>query len=808
MQNFVQLGRGIDNALVKTVAKENGISPLLAHALCSRGLTEKKEILRFLYPRLSHMHDPMLLPDIELATERIRYAIVNNERIIVYGDYDVDGICATAILVKYLSSCGADVGYYLPSRHSEGYGLNNGAILELYNSGAKLIVTADNGIASIDEIEYANSLSLDVIVTDHHQCGKALPDCVAVVNPKRADSKYPFTELCGAGIALKLVEVLNTDIDQYLPLAALATVADIVPLLDENRIIVAHGISDICSNIGLSALVQAAGASQNDITSETLAFFIAPRLNAAGRMGDAMRGLRLLLCDDELEAKDIALELNDENAKRQKEERGVINEARNMLLSENIAQTRAILLYSDNWNSGVLGIAASKLAGDYSRPTLLFRRDEDILTGSCRSIQGVNLYECLSRFSSHFERFGGHAQAAGVTMKLDRFESFKTEFLNYLTDEFSFKTFYPTKAYDRQLCVNEFTLKDINELKLLEPFGEGNKAPVYMASDVSLTAVECIGKDKSHLSARVLTGKNSLKLIAFSMGAQYNEVAQSKTVDLLYSLDINVWQGSEHPQLKAHAINAENPLKKAVRGEADVFYDMFLYNYLSAANSKETPNSIKNSFVENIDDELIKSIEGNIAGTLILCYTPKGAKRLNKLFSEAGLGREIQVFNAGLPVNSQKYHTLLLAPMHRALSFEGFSNVFVYDMPLELLSLPAVQADSRLFINERLKDDGLFFEDFLSPLNVDRVAMAKLYSMLVNILGDKEVTKTFALNKCGEAGFDLAAFALAVFIELGFILWDEKTGIISLMKNAPNRKLDESKLYSAIVKSKCSPDAI
>lgn len=808
MQNFVQLDRGVDSALVKTVANENNISPLLAYVLCSRGLTEKNEIHRFLHPELSHMHNPMLLPDIELVIERIRYAIDNSERIVVYGDYDVDGICATAIIVKHLSSCGADVGYYLPSRHNEGYGLNNDAILELYNNGARLIVTTDNGIASIDEIEYAKSLSIDVIVTDHHQCGDVLPDCVAVVNPKRADSKYPFVELCGAGIALKLVEAMGADIKHYLPLAALATVADIVPLVNENRVIVANGITGICDNIGLHALAQVAGSSQDDITSETLAFFIAPRLNAAGRMGDAMRGLHLLLCDDATEAKNIALDLNDENAERQKEERSVISEARNMLLCENIAKTRAILLYSDSWNSGVLGIAASKLAGDYSRPTLLFRRDGDVLTGSCRSIHGINLYECLSKFSTYFERFGGHAQAAGVTMKLDSFESFKTVFLNYLASEFSFETFYPQKAYDKQLNINEFTIRDIKDLKLLEPFGEGNKAPIYMASDVSLKNIERIGKDKSHLSARVLSGKTSLKLIAFSMGDKYNEVIESKTVDLLYSPDVNLWQGSEYLQLKAHSIKPENPLKKVARGEEDVYYDMFFYNYLSSANGDMKPGLLDVNLINNIDEEIVKSIKGNIASTLILCYTPNGAKRINKVLIKAGIGHRIQVFNTGLPVNTLKYHTLLLAPMHRALSFEGFNNVFVYDMPLELLSLPVIQDDKQVFVNECSKKSSLFADEFLPHSNFDRGVMAKIYSMLVNILGDKEMTKTYVTDKCREFGFGLVTLALAVFVELGFILWDEKTGILSLMKNAPTRKLDESKLYSVITKNNCSTAAM
>ncbi|HWR23447.1 MAG TPA: single-stranded-DNA-specific exonuclease RecJ, partial [Feifaniaceae bacterium] len=554
-----------DTAHIARIAEENGISALLASLLFHRGILERGEVAAFLHPGPEQLCNPFLLDDMRAAVARIHTATAQKERICVYGDYDADGVCSTAMLVSYLRAQDADVIYYLPSRHTEGYGMNVEALKSIASESVQLIVTVDNGIAAKSEVALCRELGMDVIITDHHQCPEELPECTAVVNPHRQGSAYPNPDLCGAGVAFKLIQALGAAREQlksYLPLAALATVADIVPLRNENRAIVSMGLPLVPGHMGLNALLAVSGSAGQEITSEVLAFRLAPRINAAGRMGDAARALLLLMAEEEERAKELALILNEENERRQDEERGILQQARRMLEGKNTAAMRAILLYSPDWSPGVIGIVASKLVEEYNRPVLLFHLSDDgLLTGSCRSIPKVHLYDCLSAFSGMFLRFGGHAQAAGLTMEFRKFHEFSAAFDAYLRKTYPASVFVPSAKYECALGLPELTLQNTRELALLAPYGEGNPQPVFLARNIGLTDVETMGRDGAHLKASAEQGGRTVRLVAFGRGGDRGAYTDGGRFHILYTPEANVWQQKARLQLMLRAIKPVSPFE-------------------------------------------------------------------------------------------------------------------------------------------------------------------------------------------------------------------------------------------------------
>jgi single-stranded-DNA-specific exonuclease len=419
------------------------------------------------------------------AVERIRRAIERQESICVYGDYDADGVCATAILTGRLRQMGARAGYYIPLRHSEGYGLSEQSVRKLKERGTELIVTVDNGVSAFDEIALCSALGIDVIVTDHHSVGKSIPECIAVVAASRKDSAYPNRYLCGAGVALKLIQALNDDAysDAELAMAAVATIADVVPLTEENRILAACGLKYVDTVPGFAALLNAAAWKQARVDAQTVSFVIAPRLNAAGRMSTASAGVELLLGADEKQTREIAAQLNADNQARKDTENTILEEAKRQILEQGQAGHALILSHTD-WNPGVIGIVASRLCEAYHIPVLLFAEKDGVLTGSGRSIEGVDLFENLSVFSDLFLRFGGHARAAGVTIRAEEFSRFKTAFMAHIEVKYKPEDFFPSFAYDETAALCEMTVEQIRELRLLAPFGEGNPEPAFGKSDL------------------------------------------------------------------------------------------------------------------------------------------------------------------------------------------------------------------------------------------------------------------------------------------------------------------------------------
>ncbi|MEN6594827.1 MAG: single-stranded-DNA-specific exonuclease RecJ [Clostridiaceae bacterium] len=584
-----------DSALVEEISANEHVSAMTARALIRRGVGSLEQARRFLRPSELSMFDSYLLPDMEKAVRRIRLAIERKERICVYGDYDADGVCSTAMLVNRLREMGADTEYYIPLRHSEGYGLSEHAVRLLKAQQTQLIITVDNGVSAFDEIALCAALQMDVIVTDHHSVGKTVPECVAVVAASRKDSTYPNRYLCGAGVVLKLISALNDGAysDAELAMAAVATIADVVPLNEENRAIAANGLKYIESVRGLTALLEAAGWKQPRVDEQTVSFVIAPRLNAAGRMSTAMIGVELLLDTEEARLKEIAEQLNTDNQRRKEAETEILEEAKHQIEQEGLCG-HAIILAHESWNPGVIGIVASRLCETYHLPVILFADQNGILTGSGRSIEGVDLFENLSLFSHLFLRYGGHARAAGVTLTAEKYVEFKKLFIEHIEQAYKPEDFFPAFAYDEAAQFSDITAEQVKQMRLLAPFGEKNPEPVYRFNGVKFMSLRTIGKDDKHFCSSVVQGESVLRVVAFGKSVLMEALQSAADWDLVAQPSLNVFRGLEsveHMWVCANASEEKNQLFNA-------FFEQRLYNgncsddklaewYFSLVSSKE-----------------------------------------------------------------------------------------------------------------------------------------------------------------------------------------------------------------------------
>lgn len=552
-----------DEALLAHICAAEGIAPLVARALVRRGLAEDASVHAFLHPSEADLLDPLTLPDMEAAVRRIMEAIACDERICVYGDYDADGVCATAILIDCLRGLGADVFYYIPSRHSEGYGMHPEAIERIAGLGARLIVTVDNGIAATDEAALCADYGMDLIITDHHLPPERLPDALAVVAASRSDSAYGNPALCGAGVAFKLAITLNPEHGNagWLSLAAVATVADVVPLLGENRSLVSLGLSRIVQNPGLAALLACAGHAGRPVTGETVAFLIAPRLNAAGRMGDAARAVELLLAPDAGRAGPLAAALEEENRARRSEEQHILMDIEERYPEDALDGRRSIVLRGSDWHLGVIGIVASRLCERYHCPVLLFGERDGVLIGSCRSVPDVNLHDCLRRLASHLVQFGGHARAAGVMMEPERFDAFVDAFEDLMWANYPDDAFIPGFPFEEDVLLADLTLPAVCALQALAPFGEGNPEPVFRIVQAELCDVRQIGQQGAHLSATVLQGQSRMRAVGFGFGARAGDLCAQGRWTLLATPKINAFGGAQNVELQLSAAFSCDVLK-------------------------------------------------------------------------------------------------------------------------------------------------------------------------------------------------------------------------------------------------------
>lgn len=548
------------------LAKELGLSPLLVEVLLRRGINNIEEIKTFLYGCDEPFHDPFLLKDMGKAVQRIWQAIIRKEEITVYGDYDVDGITASSLLYLFLKNLGADVSAYIPVRKNEGYGLNMDAIDAIYKSGTRLIVTVDCGISGVAEVDAMPS-DMDIVITDHHTPPEVLPAAYAVINPHQKGCSYPFKDLAGVGVAFKLCQAIykekhkDEDIwSDLLEFVAMGTIADIVPLIGENREIVKKGLKKIheTRSLGLRELMKISGCIDKPITAETVGFALAPRMNAAGRLEHAMSAVELLVTEDKEKAAEIALKLNNENIERQEISAQIFKEAEEMLKNQNETDS-AIVLAKEGWHAGVIGIVASRLVDRYHLPTILLSIDGDIAKGSCRSIPPLNLYEAIDSCSEFLLQFGGHRQAAGLTLCIEKLEQFRSKFMDEVSARLRPEDYEAKVIPD--LIVPEgyhLTLKLLKELALLEPYGAANPAPVFAFEGAQLRSPAVMGAEKSHLRVIVDYGNQSYKGIMWNQAQKINSIYNHCAATLAFSPKINCWNGMENIDLQLFAIDLKH----------------------------------------------------------------------------------------------------------------------------------------------------------------------------------------------------------------------------------------------------------
>lgn len=546
----------LDNEKIKNVEKienEYGISNLLAKILVNRNLTKNEDIDLFLKPTRHDFHNPYLMPDMALAVDRIIKAINNKEKILIYGDYDVDGITSITVVKNFLLERGANVTQYIPNRLNEGYGLNKDAIKKISEDGVNLIITVDCGISGIEEVDYANSLGLEVIVTDHHEVGEILPNAIAVVDAKRKDNTYPFRELAGVGVGFKLIQAIAQRLEleekeylKYLDIVCIGTISDIVPLVDENRVIAKLGLKlvEVTKNVGLKALLEASGYKKVD--SFTVSFGLAPRINACGRMGKEKEALNLFLTQDENEAKEIALRLNEYNKERQDIEKRIYEDAVNKI-EKSETNKQVLVLGSENWHHGVIGIVASKITDLYFKPSILICFEEDEGKGSGRSVPGFDLHEALMNCNTYLEKFGGHSMAVGVTLKKENFEKFKEEFEKYAQNS-NICDIIPIIKIDEEITLEDINIKAVEELNMLEPFGETNKMPLFMYKNLKIHSIRTLSEGK-HIKLTLKDNNFYIDSIGFNLGHFAEEYQIGDKVDIVGSLEINRFNGRESVQI-------------------------------------------------------------------------------------------------------------------------------------------------------------------------------------------------------------------------------------------------------------------
>lgn len=543
-------------AAQKDNIKPKDYNPYILRILSNRGINDETSIKKFIEPSIDYLYDPFLLPDMQKAVDMIKNYVNDGKKIVVYGDYDADGITSTSIIINFFRKIGANTEYYIPDRIDEGYGLNIDAIDTIIKGGAELIITVDCGITSVDEVSYCRSRGVDIIITDHHECKDIIPDTI-VINAKRSDAVYPFRDLSGAGIAFKLVTALKTafnsiDPMDYIDLAAIGTVADVVSLLDENRIIVSLGIEKIKSspNCGISALVDACGIARDNINSGNISFALAPRINAAGRISDASAGVELFTCANIDEAKRLAGLLNEGNKKRQQIGEQILSEAEKQIEDKyNPERDLVLVLNSPEWHVGVIGIVASRLAEKYYRPVIMLSGSKGILRGSARSISGFDMFKSLAACSNLLDKFGGHSMAAGLSISDCNIEAFKAKINDIAREVLAPETLVPSVFADCEIYGEDITNEMAENIKLLEPFGNGNPSPLFLLCDVNIDDIKTVGVHDKHLKLRISTGKKTFNAVAFNMGYNINDYFRNNTIDILCSISLDTWNGRNDVQL-------------------------------------------------------------------------------------------------------------------------------------------------------------------------------------------------------------------------------------------------------------------
>lgn len=787
----------IDFDQVALLKEQLGCDSLFAQILYNRGFDTIEKCKQFLYPDKSSLLDPFSMKNMDKLKEKILDAKKQNKKITVYGDYDVDGICATAILVNTLKILKINVDYYIPNRHREGYGLNEQAVEDIFNNGTDIILTVDCGIASGELIK--KFPQKEFIVTDHHTIGESIPDCLTV-KPGQDGDEYKNTDLCGAGIAFKIAQALiNEQANEFIDFACLATIADVVPLINENRYIVKQGLKKINNEPRdcFKALLQVAEFT-GEVTAQTVGFTISPRLNAAGRMDEAKKALQLLLSSGE-EALLIANELNELNKTRQDAEKRILEEAEAQILSEGFVRKNKVLIVSGkNWDDGVIGICAARILEKYKRPTIVFTVDEQGLAkGSGRSVEGVDLYEMLHSAKDILIQFGGHKMAAGMSIEAHKINVLRQKLNQFFIENYDYKLLYPVARYDAKAKMEEITPEFCEKLSLIEPCGMDNPEITLRIDNCLKGSIKKIGTLKNHLKLTLQdeTGRHSS--VAFNYIKHNCDYFSDNQGIAIIKPELNFWQGVSSVNLKIQDFKETENIKPRHKAEllTALFYSR--QNILKTGASK----------VEIIEDPeelhyMISDWESeDISGTLILCDHPEYASGCISVLQDEAPRFDISYT---LPVNENSgYNALVIGADIDKIDFTPFKRVIIYDM------LNTGYAD---FIKEKapfikiyaLKCGYELFDSIFEEYKkLSREDLMKAYRQILKKEGSYLNKEDFLKNatELTEISMPVMVVALEVFKELEFIsVTQNEQFIVTVNRNAQKRELNESKFYQKLLK--------
>ena len=548
----------VDNEFVSTLSKELNISPILSSMLVKRDIKTFDQAKTFFRPNFEMLHDPFLMKDMSIAVERIQKAIEKKESVMIFGDYDVDGTSSVALLSSYLEALGLYVTKYLPDRKNEGYGISINAIDNALKKKQKLIIALDCGIKAHKQVEYAKKKGIEFIICDHHNPDIKIPNALAVLNPKRKDCEYPYKELCGCGVGFKLVQAIESrhsndnQIINYLDLVALAIAADVVPLTGENRVLAFIGLQIINSNpkLGIHCLLKK--NIKKEYTISDLMYYVGPRINAAGRIKHASLALELLMCNEINSAEKLALEIEDLNTSRREIEKDITNQAIDQVENSS-KKLNSIVVFDSDWNKGVIGIVASRLVDKYYKPSVVFcESSEGFLTASARSIKGLNLYSVISQCKEYIDQFGGHKYAAGLTIKKENLEGFKKRFENIVSQTIDNNVFEQKLLIESKINLSEITPKFFRVLKQFEPFGPGNKSPMFLSENLKINGKPLeLGKEKEHIKLNLTQdNKISYSSIGFWFSNKFNNLENKENFSAVFNIDENNWKDRSSIQLK------------------------------------------------------------------------------------------------------------------------------------------------------------------------------------------------------------------------------------------------------------------
>ena len=559
--------RESDTQKTATLAQLRNIPQVIAAVLLNRGLESPDVIDKFFNPRIEDLYDPFLMTDMDKAVDRLTLAFKNDEKIAIFGDYDVDGTTATTLLYLFLHNLKLDTLFYIPDREKEGYGLSRKGINTAIKAGCSLVITCDSGISGIEEIDYANAHDVDVIVTDHHEPGETLPRAMAILDPKRGDDSYPFKELCGAGVAFKLLQGFSIrnhlpmeDLYKHLDLVAVGTAADIVPILDENRIIVSKGLEYLndSQKMGLQSLLEVSGFFNKRIGVVNIVFGIAPRLNAAGRLGDAINAINLLKSEDREEANHLAQLLDQLNRHRQSIERATIDSAILQLnATHDLEKDKIIILDDTSWHQGVIGIVASKLKEIYNRPVILISFNDKVGKGSARSIPGFDLYAALSECADLLDSYGGHKMAAGLTISENNIQEFRFRLKKIAAGYIDDSMLNPELTIDGEILFQHVNQATIDFLRNLAPFGPGNMRPIFYSRNLTISGIpRIIGEN--HVKFKACQDRIVISAIGWKQADLYEMLISNRPLDIAFVIEENEWRGLKEIQLNVKDIHFSN----------------------------------------------------------------------------------------------------------------------------------------------------------------------------------------------------------------------------------------------------------